>query len=93
VRGETSEVVNFASSEKERKSVFDHYKECPINTVPELANVSLWEFATSWKGGYHWCGARGAKKYVINIWPHYQPDCDEPEIYENYCYAKLLLDQ
>ena len=93
VRGQISEEVNFASSEKEKKSVFDRYKEQPIDRVPDLANVSLWEFATSWdwKGGYHRRGTRGAKKYVINLWPHYQPDRDEPEIYENYCYAKLLL--
>jgi hypothetical protein len=28
---------------------------------------------------------------VINLWPRYQPDRDEPEIYENYCYAKMIL--
>jgi ATP-dependent DNA helicase PIF1 len=40
---------------------------------------------------YYKRGTRGAKNYVINLWPRYQPDQDEPEIYENYCYAKLLL--
>jgi len=93
VKGQVSEEVNFASSAKERKSVLDRYKERPIDRKPELANVSLWEFATGWdwNGGYHQRGSRGAKKYVINLWPRYQPDRDEPEIYENYCYAKLLL--
>ena len=93
VKGQLSEEVNFASSEKERKSVLDHCKKRPISLIPELANVSLWEFATTWdwKGGYHRRGSRGAKKYVVNLWPRYQPDRDEPEIYENYCYAKLFL--
>jgi hypothetical protein len=93
VKGQVSEEVNFASSEKERKSVLDRCKEHPIDRIPQLANVSLWDFATTWdwKGGYHLRGSRGAKKYFINLWPRYQPDRDEPEIYENYCYAKLVL--
>ena len=95
IRGQTSEEVNFESSEKEKKSVFDRYKERPVDLIPELANVSLWQFATSWdwkgKSQYHLRGTRGAKKYIINLWPRPQPDRDEPEIYENFCYAKLLL--
>ena len=94
IKGQVSEEVNFASSEKEKKSVFDCYKARPIHQIPELANVSLWEFVTTWdwRGAkYYKCGTKGAKGYATNLWPHYQPDCDEPESYENYCYAKLLL--
>ena len=87
--------VNFKSSDKEKKNVLDHYKESHVDHLPELANVSLWKFATSWdwkgKSQYYPHGTTGAKKYVIDLWPHPQHDHDEPEIYENYWYAKLLL--
>ena len=47
IRGQTSEEVKFESSEKEKKSVFDRYKERLVDLIPELANVSLWQVATS----------------------------------------------
>ena len=28
---------------------------------------------------------------MVNVWPCYQPDQDEPEIYEKYCYARMIL--
>ena len=58
--------------------------------MPEQANVSLLEFAThwNWRGKYTKRGSRGAKPFVVNVWPCYQP---EPEIYEKYCYARMIL--
>src|SRR6202047_4147949 len=91
---EASENVNFAASEKEQRGVLERYKNRPIETKPELANVSLLEFAThwNWKGKkYSKRGSRGAKPFVVNVWPRYQPDQDEPEIYEKYCYARMIL--
>ena len=91
---EASENVNFVASEKEERGVFERYKNRPIELMPELANVSLLEFAThwNWKGKkYTLRGSRGAKPFVVNVWPRYQPDRDEPEIYEKYCYARMIL--
>lgn len=91
---ESSENVNFNSSEKEQRGILERYKTRPVEQKPELKDVSLLEFATSWnwKGNkYTKRGSRGAKPFVVNVWPRYQPDRDEPEIYEKYCYARLLL--
>ena len=91
---EASENVNFAASEKEQRGVLERYIKRPIALKPELANVSLLEFATlwNWRGNkYTKRGSRGAKLFVVNVWPHYQPDRDEPEIYEKYCYARMIL--
>jgi hypothetical protein len=74
--------------------VLKRYKNRPITLKPELANVSLLEFAThwNWRGNkYTKRGSRGAKPCVVNVWPHYQPDRDEPEIYEKYCYVRMIL--
>jgi hypothetical protein len=91
---ESSENVNFDSSEKEQRGILERYKTRPIVQKPELKDVSLLEFATSWnwKGNkYTKRGSRGAKPFVVNVWPCYQPDRDEPETYEKYCYARMLL--
>ena len=74
--------------------MLERYKSRPIALKPELANVSLLEFAThwNWRGNqYTKRGSRGAKPFVVNVWPRYQPDLDEPKIYEKYCYARMIL--
>ena len=91
---ESSENVNFEASKKEQRGVLERYKTRPIARKPVLKNVSLLQFATSWnwKGNkYTKRGSRGAKPFVVNVWPRYQPDHDEPEIYEKYCYARMIL--
>src|ERR1700683_1875191 len=91
---ESSENVNFKAFEKEQWGVVEQYKTRPIARKPVLKNVSLLQFATSWnwKGNkYTKKGSRGAKPFVVNVWPRYQPDRDEPEIYEKYCYARMIL--
>jgi hypothetical protein len=52
------------------------------------------EFATgwNWRGKqYTRRGSKGAKPFAVNIWPCYSPDQDEPESYEKYCYARMIL--
>ena len=69
---EASENVNFEASEKEQQGVLERYKTRPVEQKPELANVSLLEFATSWNWtGNHYTkrGLRGAKPFVVNVWP------------------------
>ena len=43
---ESSENVNFHSSEKEQRGILDRYKTRPVAQKPELQDVSLLEFAT-----------------------------------------------
>ena len=91
---DSSENVNFEASSKEQWGILQCYKTRPIELKQELQHVSLLEFATSWnwKGNkYTKRGSRGAKAFVVNVWPRYQPDEDEPETYEKYCYARMLL--
>ena len=87
------EVLDFEQTGQDRKSVIDRYIERHIQAKPELENVSLLEFATTWdwKGSYHKRGSRGAKTYVLNISPKYSPNRDDPDQCDNYCYAKHLL--
>ena len=69
---EASENINFEASEKEQRGVLERYKTRPIALKPELANVSLLEFATGWNWrGNHYTkrGSRGAKHFVVNVWP------------------------
>ena len=72
----------------------EQYKTRPTECKPVLENVSLLEFAAgwNWRGNqYTKRGSKGAKPFVVNIWPCYQPDRDEPETYEKYCYARMIL--
>ena len=84
---EASESLDFETSEKEDRGILEKQNQPPVDQKPELENVSLWEFANFEGGKYTKCGTRGAKPNIVNLWPLYQPDHDEPEIYEKYCYA------
>jgi DNA replication protein DnaC len=89
-----SDLVNFESSSLEKKSLFDQYKKRPIDKFPALATVFLLEFATLWDwdhSKYTKRGSRGAKPYVVNVHPCYQPDLNSSEAWEKYCYAKMVL--
>ena len=80
--------------QRKSRGILERYKTRPTAQKPKLINVSLLEFATSWnwKGNkYSKRGSRGAKPFVVNVWPRYQPNRDEPETYEKYCYARMLL--
>jgi hypothetical protein len=51
--------------------VLEQYKTRPVEQKPELANVSLLEFATSWNWkGNHYTkrGSRGAKPFAVNVY-------------------------
>ena len=90
----TSESVNFESSSLEKKSLFDRYKTRPIDRFPALSNVSLLEFATWWDwdhNKYTKRGSRGAKPYVVNVYPRYHPDPNVSDVWEKYCYTKMIL--
>jgi ATP-dependent DNA helicase PIF1 len=87
-----SEAVDFERHTKEQFSILEHYMK--RSKEGDIANVTLWEFAQNWetKGGrYYKQGSRGAKPYIVNIWPRYYPDPDVSDIYEKYCYARMIL--
>jgi len=56
--------------------------------------VSLLEFVTWWDWNhskYTKRGSRGAKPYIVNVYPQYKPDSNNSENWEKYCYAKMVL--
>ena len=74
------------------------------NTVPlyqryfarpdELEDISLYEFCQWYDfrdGEYKKCGTRGAKPYVVDVWPHFSGDPADAETYEKFCRAKVFL--
>jgi len=66
--------------------VLERYKTRPVGLKPELANVSLLEFATgwNWRGNlYTKRGSRSAKPFVVNVWPRYMPDRDDQRFMKN----------
>ena len=71
-------------------SLYQHYTK----RDPEFDNISLYEF-------YQWYdiksgqpirrGARGAKPYVVDVWPRFLGDPADSENYEKFCRAKVFL--
>jgi len=87
-----SEAVNFENRTTEKFSLLENYMK--RSKDGDVAGVTLWDFAQNWeiKGKHYYKrGSRGAKPYIVNLWPRYRPDPDEEEIYEKYCYAKMIL--
>ncbi|KAJ3846347.1 hypothetical protein EV368DRAFT_89179 [Lentinula lateritia] len=75
----------------ERKSIFEHYVERDPD-VEGIEQVSLLEFATHWD----WRGRNLHKHtrkspFAVGMWPLYTPDLHAPDLYEKYCYARLIL--
>ncbi|KAJ7588947.1 hypothetical protein C8J56DRAFT_785160, partial [Mycena floridula] len=92
------ETVNFESPETERIGMMKRYRERHQNTnaavIDELQNVSLLNFVQNWtwRGKrYSKRGGHGALPYVVSIWPRYQPDPEDEDQYENWCYARMIL--
>ena len=97
-----SEEVDFAQSTTRCVGFFEKYKSQlqiakTLVEREELHQLSLLEFATfydpsrSASKSYTRRGQRNALPYVVQVWPHYQPDSDNAETYEKYCYARMIL--
>jgi ATP-dependent DNA helicase PIF1 len=87
-----SEAVDFINYTTEKFSLLENYMK--RDKEGDIADVTLLDFAQNWEiraKRYYRRGTRGAKPYIVNIWPHYRPDPDEQEIYEKYCYARMIL--
>ena len=71
------------------------YLHCSTTIQEELVSVSLLEFVTHCNarpdGTFHHHGGRGAKPYIVGIWPHYHGDPEDENQYENYCSTKMIL--
>ena len=68
---------------------YDHY----VGRPDAFQDISLCEFY-QWfdvKGGFKRRGARGAKPYVVDVWPRFVGSPADTETYEKYCHAKVLL--
>ena len=69
---------------------FEHY----IARPDHLEGVSLYEFYQwyDYKAGrYTKCGSRGAKPYIVNVWPRFVGNPADAESYEKFCRAKVFL--
>jgi hypothetical protein len=91
----SSSAVDFENQVIERLGIMERYKRRTGAAELNLKDVSLLQFATH----YNWnkdnvCtkrGSHGAKAYIVNVWPRYRPDIDNEELYEKYCYARMIL--
>ena len=71
-------------------SLYQRYTICP----DDLDNLSLYEFYQWYdfkSGQYRRRGARGAKPYVVDVWPRFVGNPADAENYEKFCRAKVLL--
>jgi hypothetical protein len=64
--------------------------------APEFENWTLLKYAhsidySSRNPGGHLRGGHGAKPYVLQVWPRYQPDPENEVFYEGWCYAQMIL--
>ena len=85
----TSDEVIFA----QHPNTFSLYQRYTIRPH-EFENLSLYEFY-QWYGvksdKYRRRGTRGAKPYVVDIWPRFVGDPADPDTYEKFCRAKVFL--
>jgi ATP-dependent DNA helicase PIF1 len=85
-----SQELDFENPTRERKSVRQHYEGRPDT----FKDMSLLEFAhhVTWKGtNYTRRGTRGAKPYIVKIYPRPAGNPEEEETFEKHAYAKLIL--
>ena len=91
--------VDFENSTIDSSSIIDRYMKRPqlVRSGGQdynLDNLTLLDFATHWDwtgNNYRKRGQCGALPYVLNIWPHFRPNTEDPDDNEDYCYARLLL--
>ena len=96
---ELSEEVDFDSGSLQNTAMLDHYLKRSQETE-ELQRLTLWEFAQNWdwkgqrvykRGQRQRQGQDLVKPYIVRVQPRYQPNQDNEEEYEKYCYAKMIL--
>jgi hypothetical protein len=88
-----SEHLDFEHSSSTHVGIMERYKQHPGNPHP-AADITLLDFATNWDWRGNRIvkrGLRGAKSYIVNVWPRYRPDPEHEETYEKYCYARMIL--
>jgi hypothetical protein len=85
----TSDEVTFGQR-PDTTPFLQRYTERP----DDLENVSLYEFYQWYdikKGKYKRRGTRGAKPYVVDVWPRFVGNPTDAENYEKFCRAKVFL--
>lgn len=71
-------------------SFYEHY----VGRPDVLEGLSLYKFHQWYdvkSGEYKKRGARGAKPYVVDVWPRFVGITTDTEAYENFCRAKVFL--
>jgi ATP-dependent DNA helicase PIF1 len=89
VSDEDSAQLDFENDQVVARSARAHYLERPAS----LANISLLEFTNFYNYGNppKRRGDRGAKPYIVFVFPRYPGSRDDEETYEKHARAKLLL--
>jgi ATP-dependent DNA helicase PIF1 len=85
----TSDEVTFGL----RQNAVSFYQRYVVRP-DELDNISLYEFYQWYdvkSDQYKRRGARGAKPYVVDVWPRFVGNPADPENYEKFCRAKVFL--
>ena len=66
----------------------DRYELHPPGVLNNVSLLQLFRYYRWDKGEFK---KRKKAGRIVNIWPTYYPDKEDPSIYENYCRAKLQL--
>jgi hypothetical protein len=85
----TSDEVTFGQRPN-TTSLYQHY----VGRPPEHDAISLYCFY-QWfdvrSGRYTRRGGRGAKPYVVDVWPRFVGNPSDADTYERFCRAKVFL--
>jgi ATP-dependent DNA helicase PIF1 len=81
--------LDFENDQVVARSARAHYLDRPAS----LPNISLLEFTNFYNYGNppKRRGGRGAKPYIVSVFPRYPGNRDDEETYEKHAHAKLLL--
>ena len=85
----TSDEVSF-DQRPNTISLYERY----VGRPDELDHISLYEFYQwyDFRGDkYTRRGARGAKPYIVDVWPRFMGDPADAETYKKFCRAKVFL--
>jgi len=86
-------VLNHDQMEDEDSSavastLLDRYESRPPGVLNDIPLFRVFQRYRWEKGEFKFCPRT---TYVVNVWPAYVPDQSDPEMYENWCRAKLQL--
>jgi ATP-dependent DNA helicase PIF1 len=79
--------LNFEAVRVEHKSIRHHYVARP----DDLKDLTLYDFAHHYTFNHKRRGARGAKPFIVYVYPAFSPNTSDPDAFEDYAFARLIL--